>query len=133
MDLISARNVHPAAAGRRTNLAKQKNAINETIDVRRAISTKLRKYLVGAMPDRAKVLALGRRYGELDGRLSWLYTMAFAEVNRTLADLQRAELMTLRNPDGYKSAEAYVYSRPLTGPLDLPDTDRFFTAPKKIE
>lgn len=107
-------------------LAKQKKAINETIEVRRAISTEMRKYLDGQTPDRQKVLALGRHYGELDGGMSWLYTMAFARVNRTLTDTQRAALMKLRDLDGYKSAEAYIYSRPIDGKLDLPDTDPFF-------
>jgi len=111
-------------------IAKQKQAINETITVRRAISTELRKYLSGGTPDRAKVLALGRHYGELDGEMSWLYATAFAKVNRTLTDAQRATLMKLRNLDGYKSAAAYLYSRPLDGKLDLPDTERFFFSPK---
>ena len=114
-------------------IAKQKKAINETIEVRRAIATELRKYLAGQTPDRAKVLALGRHYGELDGEMSWLYTMAFAKVNRTLTDSQRAALMKIRNLDGYKSAEAYIYSRALTGKLELPNTDSFFAAPKKVE
>ena len=111
-------------------LAKQKHAINETITVRRAISTELRKYLSGGTPDRTKVLSLGRHYGELDGEMSWLYTKAFAKANRTLTDAQRAALMKLRNLDGYKSAEAYIYSRPLDDKLDLPDTERFFFPPK---
>jgi Spy/CpxP family protein refolding chaperone len=114
-------------------IAKQKKAINETIEVRRAIAIELRKYLAGQTPDRAKVLALGRHYGELDGEMSWLYTMAFAKVNRALTDAQRAALMKIRNLDGYKSAEAYLYSRPLTSKVDFPSTDHFFAAPKKAE
>jgi Spy/CpxP family protein refolding chaperone len=114
-------------------LAKQQKAIHETITVRRAIAVELRKYLTGETPDRAKVLALGRRYGELDGAMSWLYATAFAKVNRSLTDPQRTALMKLRNLDGYQSAEAYIYSRALTGKLDLPDTDRFFYAPKQVE
>lgn len=111
-------------------LAKQRKAINETITVRRAISTELRKLLAGGTPDQQKVLALGRRYGELDGEMSWLYATAFARVNRTLTDSQRAALMKLRDLEGYQSAEAYLYSRPLTGRLDLPDTDHFFFQPR---
>jgi Spy/CpxP family protein refolding chaperone len=111
-------------------LDQQRKAIVETIEVRRSISQELRKLLAGGTPDRQKVIALGRRYGELDGEMSWLYATAFAKVNHTLTDAQRASLMKLRNLDGYKSAEAYLYSRPLTGKLDLPDTDHFFIAPK---
>jgi Spy/CpxP family protein refolding chaperone len=107
-------------------IARQKQAINETLQVRRAIATELRKYLAGETPDRAKVLALGRRYGELDGEMSFLYAMAFASVNRTLTASQRAQLMKIRNLDRYKSAAAYLYSRPLTGQLELPDTAQFF-------
>ncbi len=114
-------------------IAKQKKAINETIEVRRAIATELRKCLAGETPVRAKVLALGRHYGELDGEMSWLYTMAFANVNRTLTDSQRAALVKIRNLDDYKSAEAYLYSRPLTGKVELANTDHFFAPPKKVE
>jgi len=106
-------------------LAKQKKAIMETITVRRAISTELRKYLAVQEPDKTKVMALGRHYGELDGEMSWLYTMAFAKVNSTLTDNQRAALMKLRNLDGYKSAETYIYSRPASN-VEVANTDFLF-------
>jgi Spy/CpxP family protein refolding chaperone len=89
----------------------QRAALMETIDVRRAFSIELRKLLNGQTPDREKLLKLGRRYGELDGEMSWLYTMAFAEINRTLTAKQRAELVKLRNLEGYESASYYIYSR----------------------
>ncbi len=111
-------------------LAKQHNALLETIEVRRAIAQELRKLLAGGNPDRQEVLALGRRYGELDGEMSWLYATAFAKVNHTLTEAQRASLMKLRNLEGYQSAEAYIYSRPITGKLDLPPTDHLFLPPK---
>ena len=111
-------------------LAKQRKMILETIEVRRAIELELRKLLAGKTPDRQKIVALGRRYGELDGEMSWLYATAFARVNRTLTEAQRASLMKLRNLDDYQSAEAYIYSRPLAGRLALPDTDHFFFPPK---
>lgn len=110
-------------------LAKQKKAIMETITLRRAMATELRKYLAGQQPDRAKVSALGRHYGELDGEMSWLYAMAFAKVNGTLTDDQRTALVKLRNLDGYKSAEAYIYSRPATH-VEIPDTDFLFKQAK---
>ena len=85
-------------------LARQRKAIMETIQVRRAIAQELRKLLAGATPDRQKVIALGRRYGELDGEMSWLYATTFASLNRALTEAQRASLMKLRNLEGYKSA-----------------------------
>jgi len=96
----------------------QRKLLMETIDVRRAFSTELRRFLDGKTPDRKRLLALGRRYGELDGEMSWLYTTAFARVNRTLTDKQRAELVKLRNLPGYKSAPYYIYSR---GQEDQPE------------
>ncbi len=110
-------------------LDQQRNAIMETIEVRRAIATELRKYLAGGTPDRQRVVALGRHYGELDGEMSWLYATAFAKVNRTLSDMQRAALIKLRNLDGYKSAEAYIYSQPTSSPA-IPNTDFLFGSGK---
>jgi len=57
--------------------------------------------------DKKAVLALGRRYGEMDGEMSYYYATAFAKANRTLTAEQHKAL------------------------LKLPDTDHFFFAPKK--
>ena len=111
-------------------LAKQKKAIMETITVRRAIATALRKYLSGEQPDKAKVLALGRHYGELDGEMSWLYATAFAKVNSTLTSDQSTALNKLRNLEGYKSADIYIYSRPSNN-VEIPNTDFLFHPPAK--
>jgi len=108
----------------------QRKALLETIEVRRSISGELRKLLAGGTPDRTQILKLGRRYGELDGEMSWMYAVAFAKINGTLTAAQRASLMKLRNLEGYPSAEAYLYSRPITGKLQLPDTDHFFFPPR---
>ncbi len=104
----------------------QRSALMEIIDLRRDVSEELRKLLKGEIPDEEKLLELGRRYGELDGEMSWLYTMAFGEVNRTLTDEQRAELLKLRNLTGYESAPYYIYSRGQRDEPSLSNIGRFF-------
>lgn len=111
-------------------LDQQRTALKGTADVRRQISTELRKFLAGQTPDKAKVIALGRHYGQLDGEMSWYYTIAFAKVNKTLTADQKTALVKLRNLDGYQSAPAYIYSQPVQTAPALPNTDAFFTAPK---
>lgn len=108
---------------------QQRAVLKEMVTVRRDISKELRLFLAGKTPDKTHVINLGRRYGELDGEASWLYAMAFANVNRTLTKNQHKELMKLRNLDGYTSAPAYVYSRGMRSMPDIPDTDHFFFAP----
>ena len=105
---------------------RQRRALQEIVQVRRAIATELRKFLRGETANRESVLALGRRYGELDGAMSWTYATAFAQVNRTLTAEQRAALVRLRNLAGYTSAPAYIFSEPVRGDLSLPSTDHFF-------
>jgi Spy/CpxP family protein refolding chaperone len=107
-------------------LDRQRRALQEIVDVRRAISAELRKYLEGGQADHARVLALGRRYGELDGELSYCYATAFAKVDRTLTEEQRRALVAARGPQGYAGAPAYIYSDPVQGQVTLPDTDHFF-------
>lgn len=107
----------------------QKQALASTVTVRRDISVELRRILGGAEPDQEKILTLGRRYGELDGEMSWLHATAFARVARTLSPEQRAAMMRLRNLDGYTSAPAYLYSAPLDKLPALSGTDDFFFAP----
>jgi len=111
-------------------LESQRNALMEIIGVRRSISLELRRLLKNETPDRKKVIELGRRYGELDGEMSWLYATAFAKVNRTLTGEQRKALMRLRNLDGYRSAPYYIYSRPGVGEAPACDVIRFFFPPK---
>ncbi|MFO0836535.1 MAG: Spy/CpxP family protein refolding chaperone [Phycisphaerales bacterium] len=107
--------------------ARQQAAMREIVEVRKAISTELRKFMDGKTPDKAKVLKLGRRYGELDGGVSYLYATAFAKVNRTLTDDQRKTFVKLRNLDGYTSAPAYIYSDAVKDPLKPMNTDIFFS------
>ncbi len=107
----------------------QRKALAEIAEVRRKISSELRKFLKGETPDKANVVALGRRYGELDGEMSWLYATAFAKVNKTLTATQRASLVKLRNLDGYTSAPYYIYSDAGKGEPSLPNTDSFFAKP----
>jgi Spy/CpxP family protein refolding chaperone len=110
-------------------VTQQREALKEMIDVRRAISTELRAFLKGETPSKEKVLALGRRYGELDGEVSYYYATAFAKANKTLTAKQRTALMKLRNLEGYESAPAYIYSTPVREAIPLPNTDHFFFAP----
>ncbi len=111
----------------------QRKALAEIVEVRRAIATELRKCLAGGQADEKKVLALGRRYGELDGELSYDYATAFAAVNRTLTAAQRQALIKLRNLDGYTSAPVYLYSDAQREAAKLPDTDAFFFPPKTAQ
>ncbi len=111
---------------------QQRTLLAETVEVRRATSQELRKFLAGGQADKTKVLALGRRYGALDGEMSWIYATAFAQVGRTLTPEQRATCVKLRNLPGYQSAPAYLYSNPLQKPPVLPSSDFLFGAANGI-
>ena len=104
----------------------QRRDLQEIIDLRRAIALELRKFLKGGQADREKVIALGRRYGSLDGEISYFYATAFAKVNRSLTDEQRKALAKLRDLEGYTNAPAYIYSDPVRQEVKLPDTNHFF-------
>ena len=62
----------------------QRKDLDEIVTTRRAIATELRRFQKGEPADKERVLSLSRRYGELDGELSYLYATAFAKVGRTL-------------------------------------------------
>ena len=111
-------------------LNDQRKILNEVVNVRREFTTELRKLLNGQQPDKNKLLALGQRYGELDGELSWNYAIAFAKVNESLTNEQMMELMKLRNLDGYKSAPYYIYSSPSVKQPIIENVEMFFEAPK---
>jgi hypothetical protein len=110
-------------------LDQQRADLAEIVRTRRAIATELRRFITGPSADRRAVLALSRRYGELDGEVSFFYAEAFAEVARSLSAGQRQVLLKLRNLDGrYACTRAYLYSDPIEIPA-IPNTDFLFAAP----
>jgi hypothetical protein len=110
----------------------QKPLLQEIISVRQQISEQLRRYLDGGKPDEALVLSLGRRYGELDGEMSFLYASAFAEINQTITDEQRAAMMKLRNLPGYTPAPFYVYSQAMRRSPEMGPPDSFFSENSEV-
>jgi hypothetical protein len=115
---------------------EQRRAITELVDLqrrdlaeiaalRRAIATELRRFLAGAEADKSNVLALSRRYGELDGEISYYYAAAFAKVGRSLSEQQKKLLMGLRANDPSAPKGPFLYSRPIAMP-DIENTDRLF-------
>ena len=104
----------------------QRKDLAEIVKTRRAIAVKLRRFMREATADKDTVLALAKRYGELDGRISYYYATHFAKVNRTLSAQQRTKLMKLRNLDAtYTCKGAYLYSRPIAMPT-IRNTDFLF-------
>jgi hypothetical protein len=103
----------------------QRPKMEEIVKVRREIATELRRFLTSDTADRAKVNALSRRYGELDGEVSYVYAARFAEVSKTLTAAQREQLVRLRNLDGYACRGAYIYSEPVAWP-QVGSTDFLF-------
>jgi GTPase involved in cell partitioning and DNA repair len=94
----------------------QRDDLNEIVRTRRAISTELRRFQKGEMADKAKVLALSRRYGELDGELSYLYATAFAKVGQTLTAAQKQTLSKMRTIDPADPKGPFSYSAPINTP-----------------
>ncbi len=82
-----------------------RGVLKEILEVRRSVSQEFRSSMTGGSADEDKVMALSRRYGELDGELSFQMAEAFAAVYRTLTPTQKKALVKLRNqnkfPDGF--------------------------------
>jgi hypothetical protein len=113
----------------------QRDPLNGIVKTRRAISMELRRFTKGETADKQAVLSLARKYGELDGAISFYYATRFAEVNRTLTAEQRQKLIKLRNLDDYPCTGAYLYSRPINMP-EIENTDFLFGTggrPKTLE
>lgn len=106
----------------------QRKDLEEIVTVRRAISIELRRFMKEGTIDKAKVLDLARRYGELDGEISYWYATRFSEVGKTLSAEQKQTLLKLRNLDSrYVCKGAYLYSQAIEMPV-IPNTDFLFGA-----
>ena len=103
----------------------QHQDLAEIINTRRAIAAELRRFQKGEPADRAKVLALSRRYGELDGEMSYLYATAFAEVGKTLTMQQKEKMARLRTSNPSDPRGPFLYSSPIAMPR-IENTDFLF-------
>ncbi len=103
----------------------QRADLDAIVKARRAISVELRRFMNAPDVDQAPALALMRRYGELDGDISWLYATHFAHVASTLTGSQRQSLIRLRDLEGYPCSGAYLYSERIPTPA-IANTDFLF-------
>ena len=108
----------------------QRKDLAEIVTTRRIISAELRKFQMGEVADRAKVLALSKRYGELDGEMSYFYASAFGEVGKSLTTEQKAKLASLRTINPSEPRGPFLYSDQLKNPT-IENTDFLFGAGKK--
>ena len=110
-----------------TNLVEQQRAdLAGIVSTRRAIATELRRFMKEPAVSRENVLALSRKYGELDGEVSYFYATAFAQIAKTLTAEQKKTLLKLRNLDAkFTCKGAYLYSQAIAMP-EVPNTDFLF-------
>ena len=103
----------------------QRTDLAEIVTTRRAIATEMRRFQKGEAADHAKVLSLSKRYGELDGEMSYLYATAFANVARTLTPAQNVKLAALRTTNPADPKGPFLYSTPIAMPKIM-NTDFLF-------
>jgi len=89
---------------------QQRELLRGVVTVRRAVAGKLRTFLTGPGPTEAELRTLGRRYGELDGELAYLYASTFTAIGRTVDAPQLARLRALRGQPSRETGTAFLYS-----------------------
>ena len=105
----------------------QRHGLGEIVRTRRAIATELRRFQKGDSADKNKVMSLSKRYGELDGELSYLYATAFAQVGKTLTAQQKERLARMRTSNPSDPNGPFLYSSPIAMP-QIENTDFLFSA-----
>jgi hypothetical protein len=107
-------------------VAEQATALNTLYEKRREMSLQLRLFITQPSVDSASVMALSKRYGELDGEIVYLYASRFASVAASLSVDQRAKIAALAASLGYlHPSGAFRYSAPMPMP-DIINTDFLF-------
>lgn len=104
----------------------QRKDLMEIVSTRRAIAVELRRFLNGQSADHDKVISLSKRYGELDGEMSFLYAQAFAKVGQSLTPQQRSILNGLRKFDPSEPKGPFLYSTPIANPV-IGGVDKLFS------
>ncbi len=70
----------------------------------------------GVDVDEDDIMALMANYGELDGKINYLYATSFAEIFKELTNTQLDDLMELRQLDGFEPEDAYLFADPISYP-----------------
>lgn len=97
---------------------EQEPLLKEIIQIRTDVSTELRKAMKNGTPDKAKVFKLIKRYGEIDGEMSYNYASCFAKIGKSLTSAQKEKLTAIRNLDVLPKG-AYEFSDPIDIPKKL--------------
>jgi hypothetical protein len=113
-------------------LDRQRKDLKEIVDVRRAIATGLRKFLQGESPDESSIIALGKRYGELDGELAYEYATTYASIYKTMGSEQKEKLTALRSHHTSEKGSAFIYADRISMP-NLPDSSFLFGPTKGLK
>jgi hypothetical protein len=96
----------------------QEPLLKEIVSIRIDLSTELRKAMVNEIPGKEKVFALLRRYGEIDGEISYYYAMCYAKINKSLTIQQKKQLKTIRDSENFPKG-TYLFS----DPIDMPQIE----------
>ncbi len=102
----------------------QEPLLKEIIQIRTDVSTELRKAMKNETPDKEKVYSLIKRYGELDGEMSYIYAICFSKIYKSLNTDQREKLKTIRDSDVFPKG-TYLFSDPIEIPV-LENSDYLF-------
>ncbi len=93
----------------KSTVQKHMPMMQEIVKTRESVAQELRKAISGQQPDKEKVFSLIKRYGELDGELSYDYVTCFIRIKNSLTDQQTAKLYQLRSLDILPKG-TYIYS-----------------------
>lgn len=104
----------------------QREDLGEIVKTRRAIAAELRRFQKGETADKERVVSLSRRYGELDGKLSFLYANAFGKVGKSLTAQQKEKLSRMRTSNPSDPKGPFLYSSPIQMPK-FRNTDFLFS------
>ena len=106
----------------------QKPSLQGIVETREQISIELRKFKDGSTADNATVLALMKKYGQLDGEIIYNLAVNFTKTSQSLSADQKAQLLALRKEmlgDLMYPKGAYLYSQAIPMPT-IPNTDFLF-------
>ena len=105
-------------------ISAQKSSLEEIASIRSKVSKELRKAITGGKVNKSSVYSLIERYGALDGKISALYAIGFANVNKTLSSDQKQALVKLRDLNVLPKG-SYKWSSEIDTPI-LPKNDYLF-------
>ena len=104
---------------------EQKRHLNQMVTLRKNIANQTREIYNGKKDNLEMIVNLSREFGELDGKITYMYANTFRDIKNNLSSSKLKNAIKLRNISQYQCNGVFIYAEPSNLP-NVGNIDKFF-------